>query len=236
MDENSLVHDLVFRPVRAGNSLEETVSRLMQTIRLGVVAPGAALPSERELALRFSVSRDTVREAIKELADAGYLTSKRGRYGGTFVANPLPTSTDATPPGPGELDDLVGIREVLERGAARLAAGRELGAAERASLWTRLAEVQASAPEDYRRLDSRLHLGIAEIAGVPSLVGLIADNRTRVNELLDSFPLLARNIEHSNRQHEAIVLAILAGDAAGAEEAMREHLEGSAALLRGFLA
>ena len=71
---------------------------------------------------------------------------------------------------------------------------------------------------------------------MPSLVTLLADNRTRVNELLDSFPLLVRNIEHSNRQHEAIVLAVLAGDADGAAEAMREHLEGSAALLRGFLA
>lgn len=236
MDEDSLVHELVFRPVRSGNSLEDTVARLMQTIRLGVVAPGGALPSERELAGRFSVSRDTVREAIKELADAGYLSARRGRYGGTFVTDPLPVSGGAAPPAPGELDDLIGLREVLERSAARLAAERELGAPQRAALWTRLAEVQAASPGDYRRLDSRLHLGVAELAGIPSLVALIADNRTRVNELLDSFPLLARNIEHSNRQHEAIVLAILAGDGASAEEAMREHLEGSAALLRGFLA
>ena len=59
-----MVDDAVYRPVRSGNSLEDTVARLMQTIRLGVVAPGQALPSERELALRFSVSRDTVREAM----------------------------------------------------------------------------------------------------------------------------------------------------------------------------
>ncbi|TXK16421.1 FadR family transcriptional regulator [Homoserinibacter sp. GY 40078] len=208
----------------------------MQTIRLGVVPPGGALPSERELATRFSVSRDTVREAIKELSEAGYLTAKRGRYGGTFVVDPLPHSGDASPPEPGELDDLVGLREVLEGAAARRAAERDLGAAQRAELWTRLAEVQAASTADYRRLDSRLHLAIAELAGVPSLVALIADNRTRINELLDSFPLLARNIEHSNRQHEAVVLAILAGNAAGAEEAMREHLAGSATLLRGFLA
>lgn len=235
-DETSLVHELVFRPVRSGNSLEDTVSRLMQTIRLGVVAPGGALPSERELAVRFSVSRDTVREAIKELSEAGYLTSRRGRYGGTFVADPLPSSGSGEPASEGELDDLVGLREVLEGSAARLAATRELGAPQRAELWGRLAEVQAASAADYRRLDSRLHLTIAELAGIPSLVGLIADNRTRINELLDSFPLLARNIEHSNRQHEAIVLAILAGNDAGAEDAMREHLEGSAALLRGFLA
>jgi GntR family transcriptional repressor for pyruvate dehydrogenase complex len=199
----SLVDDAVYRPVRSGNSLEDTVARLMQTIRLGVVAPGQALPAERELALRFSVSRDTVREAIRELADAGFLASRRGRYGGTFVSDHR--------------------------------AARSLDQAERAALWARLGEVAASGTADYRRLDSRLHLTIAEVAGVPSLVTLMADNRSRINELLDSFPLLPRNIEHSNRQHERIVVAILAGDAESAAEAMREHLDGSGALLRGFL-
>lgn len=231
----SLVDDAVYRPVRSGNSLEDTVARLMQTVRLGVVAPGRALPSERELALRFSVSRDTVREAIRELADAGYLVSKRGRYGGTFVSDPLPSATPASQATAAELDDILGLRDILEVGAARAAAARSLDQAERAALWTRLGETAASATADYRRLDSRLHLTIAEVVGVPSLVTLVADNRSRVNELLDSFPLLPRNIEHSNRQHEAIVMAILAGDVDGAAGAMREHLDGSRALLRGFL-
>lgn len=233
-----LVSDAIYRPVRTGNSLEDTVARLMQTIRLGVAAPGQALPSERELALRFSVSRDTVREAIRELADAGYLVSRRGRYGGTFVADPLPLpSVSAAARATAEqLDDILGLREILEVGAARAAAARSLDAAERAALWTRLREVAASGTADYRRLDSRLHLTIAEVVGVPSLVTLMAENRSRVNELLDSFPLLPRNIEHSNRQHERIVMAILAGDSDDAAAAMREHLEGSGALLRGFLA
>jgi DNA-binding FadR family transcriptional regulator len=230
--------DAVFRPVRAGNSLEDTTARLMQTIRLGVVAPGDTLPSERELAVRFSVSRDTVREAIRELSDIGYLTSRRGRYGGTFVSDPLPAPpvSPVSPPTAAELDDLLGLREILEVGAARAAATRTLDADARALLWTRLGEVAAASAADYRRLDSRLHLTIGEIVGVPSLVTVLADNRTRLNELLDSFPLLPRNIEHSNRQHEAIVLAILSGNEEGAAEAVREHLEGSAALLRGFLA
>jgi GntR family transcriptional repressor for pyruvate dehydrogenase complex len=234
----SLVDDAVFRPVRSGNSLEDTVGRLMQTIRLGVVAPGQALPSERDLAARFSVSRDTVREAIRELSEAGYLSSKRGRYGGTFVADPLPAPpvVPAVAPTASEIEDVVGLRQILEVGAVRAAASRSLGAEERALLWTRLGEVQAAAPDDYRRLDSRLHLAFAEIVGVPSLVTLLADNRSRVNELLDTFPLLARTIEHSNRQHEAIVFAILAGNEQSAAEAMREHLEASAVLLRGFLA
>ena len=49
------VHRAVYRPVREGNALEDTVARLVQTIRLGVVAPGESLPSERELAELLSL-------------------------------------------------------------------------------------------------------------------------------------------------------------------------------------
>jgi DNA-binding GntR family transcriptional regulator len=95
--------------------------------------------------------------------------------------------------------------------------------------------VRGATTEDYRRLDSRLHLAIAEAAGAPSLVPLVAENRMRLNELLDHIPLLARNIAHSDEQHEAIVVSILAGDADAAGEAMAAHIWGSAALLHGFL-
>ena len=239
LEEGDLVADALFRPVRNGNAFEDTVARLLQTIRLGLVAPGEALPSERDLASRFSVSRDTVREAIRSLADAGFLLSRRGRYGGTFVVDPLPSfeRPDATGPTPTveTIDDVLGLREILEVGAARAAAARSLTAADRDALWTRLKETASAGADDYRRLDSRLHLAIAELVGTPSLVSLIADNRTALNDLLDHIPLLSRNIEHSNEQHEAVVVAILRGDQDAAAAAMLEHLAGSAALLRGFL-
>jgi len=231
-----LADEVLFRPVRSGNSFEDTVARLLQTIRLGIVHPGEPLPPERDLAVRFSVSRDTVRDAIKSLSDAGYLVARRGRYGGTFVSDPLPSArTDAPSPTTAELDDVLGLREILEVGAARVAAERELSRDQRDLLWTRLRETAAASIDDYRRLDSRLHLTIAEVVGTPSLVSLLADNRTRVNELLDGIPLLARNIDHSNQQHEDIVVAILTGNPERAAASMSEHLEGSAALLRGFL-
>jgi len=232
-----LADEVLFRPVRGGNVFEDTVARLLQTIRLGIVQPGEPLPPERDLATRLSVSRDTVREAIRSLSDAGYLVSRRGRYGGTFVNDPLPQPPSAhiVALNASEIDDVLGLREILEVGAARSAAGRELSAAERELLWTRLRETTAASVDDYRRFDSRLHLTIGEVVGVPSLVSLLADNRSRVNALLDGIPLLSRNIEHSNQQHEDIVVAILTGNVDRAATAMREHLQGSAALLRGFL-
>ncbi|CAD5993787.1 FadR/GntR family transcriptional regulator [Agreia sp. COWG] len=240
-----LAGDALLRPVRTGNAFEDTVSRLLQTVRLGMVGPGEALPSERDLALRFGVSRDTVRDAIRALADAGFVVSKRGRYGGTFVNERVPLvglrgvldEVDSQETFTAEgLDDVLGLRSILEVGAARAAAGRTLSKGQRERLWTSLRETSAASVDDYRRLDSRLHLAIGEVVGVASLMPLLADNRMRINELLDRIPLLERNIDHSNEQHEQIVLAILVGDAERAGEAMHEHLGGSEALLRGFLA
>jgi len=236
----SLAQEALSRPVRSGNTFEETLARLLQLIRLGIVAPGEALAPERELAARFEVSRDTVREAIRSLADAGYLESRRGRYGGTFVCDPLPSGPPAPgEPGPSltadELDDILTLRAVLEVGAARAAASRALTAAERESLNARLVELRAAAPADYRRLDSRLHLTIAELSGSPSLVSLVAENRMVVNGLLDRIPLIAPNIAHSDEQHGQIVWAVLVGDADRAAALMAEHLEGSESLLRAFL-
>jgi DNA-binding FadR family transcriptional regulator len=244
MFESRLAEETFFRPVRPGNAFEDTVQRLLQTIRLGVVAPGGSLPSERELAVRLGVSRDTVREALRSLGEAGYVVSRRGRYGGTFVAEELPVAavpvprTADEPPGldPADLEEVLALREVLEVGAARLAAARTLSAPERDLVWRALEEVTAADPADYRRLDSRLHLVVAEVTGVRSLVTLVADNRMRVNSLLDEIPLLERNIAHSDEQHRTLVTAILAGQPDAAAAAAEEHLAGSAALLRGFLA
>jgi len=229
------VRRAVYRPLRRGNALEDTVARLIQTIRLGVVAPGDSLPPERELAASFGVSRDTVRDAIRELADTGYLQPRRGRYGGTFVADPLPHPPASAGVTAARLDDVLGLRRVLEAGAAHAAASRTLDAATRADLWGRHEAALPAGPGEYRRLDTLFHLAIAEAAGVPSLVALVAENRADINAWLDTFPLMPRNIQHSGEQHERIVTAILAGRPDAAESAMCDHLAGSEALLRGFL-
>jgi DNA-binding FadR family transcriptional regulator len=232
----------VLRPVRQGNAFEETVERLLTVIKLGMVAPGERFPAERELAAQLGISRLTLREAIRELHEAGYVCSRRGRLGGTFVTYtwPAPDSGElrrlAIRDGD-KLTDALTFRLAVEAGAAEVLAGLS-GPAEdaaQASLLARLADVNAAGPQDYRRLDTLFHLSIAELTGSSLLAAACADARMRLNDFLNAIPVLQRNIDHTAGQHAAIVEAILAGDAQAARTAVAEHLQGTAALLRGFL-
>jgi DNA-binding FadR family transcriptional regulator len=233
----------VLRPVRQGNAFEETVERLLTIIKLGLVAPGDRFPAERELAVQLGISRLTLREAIRELHEAGYVCSRRGRAGGTFVTYkpPAPQRSElrrlARQDGD-KLADALTFRLAVEGGAAEVLAsqlGQSADAAVRDLLLARLADVNAASPQDYRRLDTLFHLCIAEQAGSPLLAAACADARMRLNDLLNAIPVLSRNIDHTAGQHEAIVSAILDGDADRARSAVAEHLAGTAALLRGFL-
>ena len=227
-------------PVRAGNAFEETVERLLTVIKLGVVPPGDRFPAERELAGLLGVSRITLREAIRALQQAGYVQPRRGRFGGTFVTYIRPA------PDPGEarrialadsaqLSDALAFRMALETGAAQVLAAAD-GDRGRDVLLERLAAVNKATPEDYRRLDTLFHLAIAELTGSTLLAAACADARMRLNDLLNAIPVLKHNIVHTAQQHTAIVDAILAGDPERARGAVAEHLDGTGALLRGFLA
>ncbi len=270
----------VWRPVRGGNAFEITVARLAQAIRLGVVRVGERLPPERELAERLQVSRVTLREAIRALREAGYLQSRRGRTGGTFVVSLIATPPSTGPGGaalvsPGgaglaaakgtdingygpavssvdgpvasragatalarqmgdALHDALDFRRVLEPGAAALAASRTLSAADRQRLVGALAAARERGPG--RRVnDSRLHLAVAAASGSPSLAAAVADVQLALDALLAAIPVIRRNLDHSDTQHDRIVDAILHGDPVAARCAMEEHCDGTAALLRGLL-
>jgi DNA-binding FadR family transcriptional regulator len=230
--------------VRAGNAFEETVERLLTAIRLGLVGPGEKFPAERDLAAQLGVSRLTLREALRSLQQAGFVESRRGRFGGTFVM--------ASPPAPGRaellrqlredgarLDDVLTFRMAVETGAAQLLAQAVAGPIPPAAaevLPARLAALATAGPQDYRRLDTLFHLAIAELTGSQLLAAACADARMRTNDLLNAIPLLPRNIDHTAAQHTAIVAAILSGDPDRARRAVAEHLEGTSSLLRGFLA
>jgi DNA-binding FadR family transcriptional regulator len=230
----------VLGPVRAQNAFEETVERLLTVIKLGVIAPGERFPAERELSGLLGVSRITLREAIRALQLAGYVESRRGRFGGTFVI--------ATPPAPSaaelrriavedadKINDALTFRMAVESGAAQVLAQSTPSQPVSDVLLARLAAVNEAGPEDYRRMDTLFHLSIAELTGSSLLAAACADARMRLNDLLNAIPVLQRNIDHTAAQHTAMVEAILAGDPAWAQRAVAEHLDGTAALLRGFL-
>ncbi|MER6915663.1 FCD domain-containing protein [Streptomyces sp. NPDC000594] len=231
----------VLRPVRGGNGFEEALEQILQLLRLGLVPGGARLPAERELAGRLGISRVTLREVLKVLTDQGLVESRRGRYGGTFVRERA-----EHPAGEDELrrrvadvavdvEDTLRFREVLETGAAGLCAAYPLGPDEARRLRGALAATRDAPLAEYRRQDTLFHLTLAELSGSPTLTTRYAAVRATLNDLLDCIPLLVRNLEHSQRQHATIVEAVLRGDAEGARRVMREHCEGTAALLRGFL-
>ncbi len=229
----------VFSPVPVRNAFEVTVERLAQGIRLGVLVAGDRLPPERELAETLGVSRVTLREAIKALRDAGLVESRRGRGGGTFVVVPSEVGTRTARQigasiGHG-IDDALDLRRVVEPGAAELAASRTLTASDRASL-LRYLDDATDCPADTRRLaDSRLHLAIAATGGSSSVTAVVAEVQMRLDELLRAIPVIPANIAHSDIQHACIVDAILGGQADRARSEMADHVDGTAALLRGFL-
>jgi DNA-binding FadR family transcriptional regulator len=189
----------ILGPVRKTNPFEETVERLLTAIKLGIVAPGERFPAERKLADQLQISRPTLRDALSELQQAGYVRSQRGRAGGTFVTY--------TPPEPDQgearrlaleqgdrLTDALAFRLAVESGAAEILASQRPAAEPRQTLLARLADVNGAGPPEYRRLDTLFHLSIAELTGSSLLLAACTDARLRLNGFLNAIPVLPRNI------------------------------------------
>ena len=136
----------LFRKVSVGRISEVIVEKIRDLMREGQLKPGDRLPPERELTRRLGISRITLREALRELAAAGYVETKRGRFGGTFVLRqPEPMVHDeltrtARDMG-AQLDDALTFRRVVETGAAEMAARASLTRQQRENLAECLAEV-----------------------------------------------------------------------------------------------
>ena len=204
--------DVVLRPVRGHHAFEGCVEQLATAIRLGVFPFGSALPPERELAERMGVSRATLREAIAGAAQAGMVRTTRGRGGGTVVSY-----RPATP----ALGRLAGHRRASRASCStRWSTGGSSSRApatwprpatltrQRASCCSRtaLAEVdQAEDPAAHRQADSRLHLAIASVTASPMTIEAVTEVQASLHDMLQAIPVLEVNIEHSSRQHRAIV-------------------------------
>jgi GntR family transcriptional repressor for pyruvate dehydrogenase complex len=228
--------EAVFLPVRPPSTFEETVERLGTAIRLGLLVPGSKLPPERELAGELRISRSTLRQALTTLVQSGHLVSLRGRGGGTFVAEQPPLAEHSGEPLDQEALAILDYRVAIECGAALLAAERstpeDVGKLD--ELVDRMAD-QLEDFEEYRRTDIRFHIGIAEAAHSPRLVGAMTEVQGRMSDLIALIAHPPEVLGRANDQHRALVKALRKGDGARAVRALREHSEGTEHILAGLL-
>ena len=225
----------VFAPVTSPSTFEATVARLGRAIRLGVLEPGARLPPERELAEHLSISRSTLRQALRTLTESGHLTAQRGRSGGTFVAANPPMSAGGRESELHRWRDLLDRRTAIELGAAQLAAERATEA-QLAPLAEHTMTMRASYDDwrAFRRADVLFHICIAEASGTAWLIEAMTEVHGEFSELLDLVPHPTAVLEHSTDQHDQLVRAFAAGDADAVLRLMRDHVRGSEALFEGL--
>lgn len=168
------------RPRRSYTKLSE---RLRQFMEDGNFRDGDKLPPERALAESFGVSRSSVREAIRALAEKGLLESRHGD--GTYVRvpdmEPLKTAILEAVDSEGLLfDEVMEYRKLVEPAIAELAALRRTP--------EQLGKLKIIACDQQRRLmagendgdlDARFHLTLAECTGNRVFI----DTISRLNEL-----------------------------------------------------
>lgn len=204
--------------------LREVVARdLRRKIVAGELAPGQRL-REEHLASEYGMSRVPAREALQVLAQEGFVEIVPRR--GAAVAFPSARKTR----------ELMAIRDNLEVLAAGLAA-RNRGGSVAAALTTALTEADAAIAQ--RRfaalpdLIDRFHDAIGDATGNESLAKMLRSLRAQIRWVYES--RLEHRSAESWQHHRTITEAVLAGDQAGAEEAMRADVTRDADLLVDLL-
>ncbi|MEO3792106.1 FadR/GntR family transcriptional regulator [Nonomuraea sp. B10E15] len=210
-----------FEPVRAVRAYERVVEQVEEAIESGALSPGERLPSERDLMVQFSVSRSTVREALRVLQARGLVRSRPGDPHGAEVLPFTPAAlhksmTTLARVEELSLAELVQFRMVLDSSASLLAArlrtdGQldEMGAA--------VARMRAATDHDaFVAEDVSFHDVVARASGnkliqictdvVRSIVlGLISE---KLAAAPDRPALMRQTIKH----HEEVLAAVRAGD------------------------
>lgn len=219
----------MYSQIRSSRLYEQIVEQIEQLILDGKLHPGDQLPSERELAEQFNVSRTAVREAVKALREKGLVEIETGR--GTFithgVSKALRRSLDwMVRSGEGNrLADLVQVRDILEPEIAALAAdmatGPDIESLEQA------VSVMDSALNDadvYVEADLGFHLALATATQnrlIPTLIDPIVD---LLREQRKRIFLVEGGAQRGQYHHKRILDAIKKHDRMAAREAMQAHL------------
>jgi DNA-binding FadR family transcriptional regulator len=205
----------------------------------GKLAPGARLPTERDLARRFSVPRNAVRRTLAQREAEGSITRHVGR--GTFLSGATPAPGEASPAdnvahtSPAELME---ARLRIEPALAELIVTNATPADfERMETCIDRAERSATLDE-FEMWDAALHQALATathnrfVIRVLDMVAAVRE-QSEWGKLKDRIVTPERRITYQ-REHRAIVGALKARDADRARASILEHLQHARRNLFGY--
>ncbi|MCC6674783.1 MAG: FadR family transcriptional regulator [Thermomicrobiales bacterium] len=228
-----------FSAVTVVRPYEQIVRQIQSAIREKGLSEGDRLPTERELAETFGVSRSVVREAIKVLSAQGLVEARQGS--GLYVLNrPIESVTRAIVLSVAPEEDAIGklfeFRGLLEADAARLAAGRATPRQIEA-LWQCLEHYEAGPDgqpnwERFADVDEAIHALICAAANNPYLEMMVASVRGMMQDVVVLIADHPGSIDEAMRHHRQIIEAIAAGDTEGAGQVMAQHVAYSASVVQ----
>jgi GntR family transcriptional regulator, transcriptional repressor for pyruvate dehydrogenase complex len=217
-----------FKPIKQIRVSDEIVEQLKQSILGGNFKAGDKLPSERELAEEFQVSRVAVREALRSLKELGFIVTRQGATGGAYVTDLTfehlaKAFLDLFLAEKISIPELHGVRLYIEPEVARLAAMNVTP--EYAARLTEMLEEEekpsSSLMEDVER-KMAIHFILAEMCGnrfFEAIVRSLMSLTRRVVEIIKPDPPHM----HPAGMHHPVVEAVIAGDPEAAAAAMRQH-------------
>jgi GntR family transcriptional repressor for pyruvate dehydrogenase complex len=222
----------LYTPVQAPKVFERVAVQIEQRILAGELHSGDRLPTERELAEQFQVSRTAVREALKILAQRGLVDMRPGR--GTIVIDGAHEALQHSLGlvmrlklgEVGGSDSLVEVREILEVEIAALAAERaneqEIAALQEA---VQVMDAHLDDADAFIAADNRFHEALAQatqnaliLTLVKSIVHLLSEQR---KQIFATWGAPQRGQIH----HKSILASVIQRDPAAARAAMRAHLQ-----------
>jgi DNA-binding GntR family transcriptional regulator len=209
------------RPLDDHLSLRERiVARLRQAIITGELAPKTRL-TEPDLARQLSVSRTPLREAIRQLEAEGFVTTIPRV--GCFVSEIAQE----------DVEDLYAIRAVIEGLAARQAAENP-DPAKRKTLRAILTELAGRTRDfrQYHELSGQFHDAIVDLSKNRQLRAIYQGLAQHVSRMRTLSLAVRGRPEISLEGHRRIAEAILGGQGAEAELAMRAHIEAAHGVLK----
>ena len=198
-------------------------------LRQGRFKAGDQLPSERELAETFKVSRTSVREALRALETQGLIVSRTGM--GNFVAD-LPIESLVAPLAKlliqekDALADIFEMRRLVEPRIASLAAERAThGDIERMKAILETQSKTVNRGETGVEADAELHFAIGQATHNQALEKLVSGLMEITSESREESLQTSLRREASIESHKRIVSAINRHDKTGAQKAMLRHIE-----------